>query len=121
MQLKEKVTLNKTESMSRATGIPPHVEQMKLQRELMSLCQTTLERVDNLLDGFVEKINIIFEERAVESGTITSTQLKSMFDNFQDTISKDVQATIRAMKISTHNANNLRNTCEREMNIIPPA
>ena len=60
--LKEKVTIEKSEGISRATGIPPHIEQMKLQRELLNLCQLTLERVDGLLENFVEKINTVFEE-----------------------------------------------------------
>ena len=97
--LKEKVTIKKSKGISCATGIPPHIEQIiKLQRELLSLCQLSLEKADGLLDNFLEKINTVFEEGAVKSGQIIAKQIKNMFDDFQATICKDVQETISTMR-----------------------
>ena len=61
--------------MPQATGILLHVEQMKMQRELLTLCQLTLDKIDGMMDNFGQRMNVIFEERAIESGQITSSQI----------------------------------------------
>jgi hypothetical protein len=46
LRLKVKVTIEPTELMAKATGVPPHVMQMNLMTSLLELCQTTLLRVN---------------------------------------------------------------------------
>jgi hypothetical protein len=44
-RLKTKVTLEPTESMRQATGVPPHVVQLNLMTSsILNLCQTTLQK-----------------------------------------------------------------------------
>jgi hypothetical protein len=40
-RMKEKVTIEPTPTMSKATGVPPHVMQLNLMTSLLELCQTT--------------------------------------------------------------------------------
>ena len=89
-----------TEGMPQATVIPPHVEQMKMQRQLLTLCQQTLDKVDGLMNNFVQQMNNVFEERALESGQITATQIKTMLHDLKPTICKDVQETIHIMQMN---------------------
>ena len=98
--LKAKVTIEMTEGMPQATVIPPHVEQMKMQRQLLTLCQQTLDKVDGLMNNFVQQMNNVFEERALESGQITATQIKTMLHDLKPTICKDVQETIHIMQMN---------------------
>jgi hypothetical protein len=44
-RLKEKVTTEPTRTMTKATGVPPHVMQLNLMTSLLELCQTTLLRI----------------------------------------------------------------------------
>ena len=61
-RLKEKVTIKKTEGMPQPTVILPHVEQMKMQRELLTLCQQTLDKVNGLMDNFVQQMSTVFDD-----------------------------------------------------------
>jgi len=106
-RLKEKVTLDKTEGMQHATGIPPHVEQMKLQKQLLEVCKNTFGRVDSLLDNFGEKIKEVFEERAIENGQVTMHQMKNMFSEFQKSIKEDVTSQIQNLNIPTPQNNDV--------------
>ena len=45
-RLKEKVTIEPTRTMSKATGVPPHVMQLNLMTSLLELCQTTNKRTN---------------------------------------------------------------------------
>ena len=52
--------------MPQPSGIPSYVEQMKLQRKLLTLCQLTLDKIDGLMDNFGQWMNVIFKERKIQ-------------------------------------------------------
>ena len=96
-RLKEKVTLEKTASMSKATGVPPHVEQLNLMTSLLKLCQTTLERVKDQEATVRQSIFDAMEERALQNGQITRTQIVDILDEFQNGICNNVSTQIATL------------------------
>lgn len=70
-RLKEKVTTESTNSLSTATGVPPHVSQLNLMTSLLKLCQTTLLRVTESATTVRETIFEAMELRAIENGQMT--------------------------------------------------
>ena len=64
-------------------------------------------------------MSAVFEERAIESGNVTATQLKNMFDDFQATVSKYVQETINTMRSNVYDTNDSINMNEGNVNIVP--
>ena len=65
-RLQAKVTVEATPTMSKATGVPPHVAQLNLMTSLLELCQTTLQRVNNQEQVVRESIFTAMEQRAIE-------------------------------------------------------
>ena len=58
--LKNEVTLEPTESMPKATGVPPHIVQICLLQKVLFLCNDTLEKVSDFLDDFSIKLDLPF-------------------------------------------------------------
>ena len=60
-RIKSKDIIEPYESMKQAPDIPPHIEQMKLQRELLRLCQRKFSAFNTMIERFGEQINEIDE------------------------------------------------------------
>ena len=71
LRLKVKVTIEPTELMAKATGVPPHVMQMNLMTSLLQLCQTTLLRVNEQAEVVRQTIFDAMEQRVLENGQIS--------------------------------------------------
>jgi hypothetical protein len=93
-RLKTKVTIEPTNSLAIATGIPPHVKQLNLMTSLLELCQTTLLRVNEQSTIVRESIFEAMELRAIENGQITRHQIVDILDEFRNGIRDDVRAQI---------------------------
>ena len=89
-RLKTKVTIKPTTLLSNATGVPPHVKQLSLMTSLLELCQTTIVRLDQQADVVRQSIFTAMEERALENGQITRTQIVEIRNEFRDGIRSDV-------------------------------
>ena len=98
MRLKEKVTTNPSSIIQKASGIPPHVEQMKKQRELLNLSNEVLGKVNGMCDSLRGIINDVFEERAIESGVLMHQQMKELLNNFSSDIQTKVKNQIDTLK-----------------------
>ena len=97
-RLKEKVTIESTDSLSTATGVPPHVSQLNLMTSLLQLCQTTLLRVTESATTVRETIFEAMELRAIENGQITRQQIVGLLDEFRNGIRDDVRTQIELIQ-----------------------
>ena len=88
--LKGKVTLEPTLSLSKAPGIPPHVKQLNLISSVLELCQTTLVQVNEQPKSTRQSVFDALEERTVENGQISRTQIVGILDEFKDGINDNV-------------------------------
>ena len=85
-----KVTIEPTNSLTIATGIPPHVMQLNMMTSLLELCQTTLLRVNEHATVVRETIFEAMELRAIENGQITCHRIVDILDEFRKGIKEDV-------------------------------
>lgn len=97
-RLKTKVTLEPTESMRHATGVPPHVAQLNLMTSLLQLCQTTLQKVNDQATLVRQSIFDAMEERAIDNGQISREQIVGILDEFRQGIRDDVSQQITALQ-----------------------
>lgn len=96
--LKGKVTLEPTLSLSKATGIPPHVKQLNLISSLLKLCQTTLVRVNEQPKSTRQSVFDALEERTLENGQISRTQIIGILDEFKNGINDNVNRQMMMMQ-----------------------
>ena len=85
-ELKLLVTIESEGHMTVATGIPPHIRQAVLIKDTLGVCKETLEAVKNLTDGVKEAVKQGFEEKAEESGQMTSERMKIMIDEYHNKV-----------------------------------
>ena len=97
-RMKEKVTIEPTPSMSKATGVPPHVMQLNLMTSLLELCQTTLLRINEQTEVERQTIFEAMEQRILENGQISRHQIVSILDEFRNGIRDDVRQQIESMQ-----------------------
>lgn len=97
-KLKGKVTLDPTPSLSQATGIPPHVKQLNMLTSLLKLCERTLLKIDEQANVTRQSIFDALEERALETGQITRTQIINILDEFKNGISDDVHKQLELLQ-----------------------
>ena len=98
LRLKGKVTIEPSNSLAKATGIPPHVSQLNLMTSLLELCQTTLLKVNEHADVVRQTIFEAMELRAIENGQITRHQIVDILDEFRNGIRDDVRQQIALMQ-----------------------
>jgi hypothetical protein len=98
LRLKAKVTTEPTETMSKSTGVPPHVMQLNLMTSLLELCQSTLLRVNEQSTLVRQTIFDAMEERAIENGQISRHQIITILDDFRNGIRNDVREQIDAIQ-----------------------
>jgi hypothetical protein len=100
LRLKSKVSIEPTVSMLNATGVPPHVKQLTLMKNLLDLCQTTLEKVTEHATVVRQTIFDAMEERAIENGQISRHQIISILDEFRSSIKDDAREQLEAIRQS---------------------
>jgi hypothetical protein len=98
LRLKTKVTTEPTETMSKSTGVPPHVMQLNLMTSLLELCQSTLLRVNEQSTLVRQTIFDAMEERAIENGQISRQQIITILDDFRNGIRDDVRERMDAIQ-----------------------
>lgn len=82
-RLKLKVTLDPTPMMPKATGIPPHVENLVLLEQLLTNTEATLARFESLLGCITSTIRQAFEDNAESNGHVSRDVLMKVFDGFK--------------------------------------
>jgi hypothetical protein len=97
-RLKTKVTLEPTEQMRQATGVPPHAAQLNLITSLLNLGQTTLQKVNDQAELVRQSIFDDMEERTTENGQITRIQIVSILEDFRKGIRDDVSQQITTLQ-----------------------
>ena len=102
MHLRDLVTLEPTDSMPKATGIPPHVEQAVLMEKLLNTCSDTLRRVGNMGEEIRKAVFDAFEARSLENGQMTETRLTALLDTFQNGIKTQIDG-LKAQRMSNTN------------------
>jgi hypothetical protein len=95
LRLKVNVTIEPTELMAKATGVPPHVMQMNLTTLLLDLCQNTLLRIDEQAEVVRQTIFDAMGQRVLENRQISRHQIVIILDEFRaGSILDDVQQQI---------------------------
>jgi len=74
-ELAKLVTTRASEKIPHATGIPPHVRQLKMLRNLLTVCGNTFEKVGNLFEEVKQAAKEAIENAALGSGHITAAHL----------------------------------------------
>jgi hypothetical protein len=82
--LKELVTLKPEGHVQQATGIPPHVQNAKVAKEILNTCVETLNEVKEMATTVHEAVKQAFEEKAFENGQLTGERLQQMFNGHQE-------------------------------------
>lgn len=118
-RLKEKVTIEATVTMGKATGIPPHVSQLNLMCSLLELCQSTLVKVNEQTEIIRLSIFEALENRALENGQVTRASIQDILEQFRANISEDVGRQIEMLREEGFGGNN-RNA-RRMNNEVEPA
>jgi hypothetical protein len=98
IDLEELVTLEPGGQMTLPTGVPPHVENMKLVQKALSLCTETLEAVKSLTKDIKESVKEAFEEKAEENGQVTGARLKNMLDGYQKSMVELVDVRLTELR-----------------------
>ena len=100
LRLKAKVTIEPTVSMLNATGVPPHVKQLTLMKNIVDLCQTALDKVTDHATVVRRTIFDALEECPTENGQISHRQIMSILDDFRKSINDDAQEQLEAIRQS---------------------
>jgi len=74
-QLKDLVTLDPVGHIKNATGIPPHIEQALLTRQVLDTCIATLNQVQTMMQDVKVAIGEAIKQRAIDNGQLTFEQL----------------------------------------------
>ena len=97
-RLKQKLTVEPTDSMKSPTGIPPHVEQMLMMKNLLELCHATLSKVNKQHETIRQNVFDAFEQHAMENGQISRQQILDILQDFRLGIQEDVATQLQALK-----------------------
>ena len=89
-KLKDKVTTEATRHMTKATGVPPHVEKSIENCSLLQLSSMVLEKVNNQQETIGTTIFEALEQHAINNGNITHQHLRKIFESFKSDIKQDV-------------------------------
>jgi len=79
-QLKDLVTLDPVGHIKNATGIPPHIEQALLTRQVLDTCIATVNQVQTMTQDVKVAIGEAIEQKAIDNGQLTFERLRGMFD-----------------------------------------
>jgi hypothetical protein len=66
------------------TGIPPHINNAILMKEILNLCISTLEEVQMLTERVTVAVSEAYEEKAMENGQITTEQMRKIFVDYKN-------------------------------------
>ena len=100
-ELKQLVTMDISENIRRATGIPPHIEAVKKLDQLVDLVE--LERAERKehFEAITKAVGEKIEELAMENGTLTRPAVERLFQDFgrqfETHISKKIDTVIRTV------------------------
>jgi hypothetical protein len=83
--LKRYVTIKPSNKMT-ATGVPPHVKQLKILRALFEQNQSILTGLSNLVPQMAEKVTEAIENAAITGGNVTPTYLQNLITQVTDKI-----------------------------------
>ena len=80
--LKDFVTMDPSDRVRMATGIPPHIEAVKKLDELVDLVNLEREERKHHFDDIKNAVGEKMEEIALEHGTLTRPAVERLFDSF---------------------------------------
>jgi len=76
------VDLKEGGQVSRVTGKTPHIKNKVLCSKLLTLCNRTLIEVRELTTSVRDAASQVYEEKALENGTLTGERLQQMFEDY---------------------------------------
>ena len=104
-QLKEMVTIEKEGQIVAATGIPPHVANAKLVLETLQTCQDIFEKVGTMSDEMKKAVHEEFENRAFETGQMTSDRMQDMFQTHQQGMEEMIDSKLQELRTAISEVN----------------
>jgi hypothetical protein len=96
--LKELVMLEPIGHVKAATGIPPHVQNAKVAKEILNTCVDTLKEVKEMATTVQEAVNKAFEEKAVENGQLTGQRLPEIITNNQESMAEMIDRKLSELR-----------------------
>ena len=92
--LKPLVTMDVSDRIRMATGIPPHVEAVKKLDELVDLVNLERDERKRHFDDIKNAVGEKIEEIAIENGTLTRPAVERLFDSFGKQFETHISAKI---------------------------
>ena len=86
LQLKDLITLEPTDNMKTATGIPPHINLAVMMKKLLSCCTETLKEVKNMVVNVQDAVNEAYENKAAENGHMTAEHMNAIVVSLETNI-----------------------------------
>jgi hypothetical protein len=96
--LKELVTLEPEGQVKEASGIPPHIQNAKMVRDVLDTCLETLEQVKNMAQTVEDSVKNAYEEKAAENGQLTGERLKQIIEENQKTMRDMINEKLTELK-----------------------
>lgn len=101
--LKELVTLEPEGQVKQATGVPPHVRNAKVVREVLDTCLDTLEQVKGMAQTVEEAVKRAYEDKAEENGQLTGERLKQIFEDNQSNMARMIDDKLTELRNEIRN------------------
>jgi len=98
-RLKGLVTTKPTDGvMTKATGIPPHIEQAVLMKKVLMNIGDIATRLETIGDRVVEAVERAIDQKAWDAGTITPQQLEAKFSSFAEKMKESMKEELSELK-----------------------
>jgi hypothetical protein len=98
-ELKELVTVEAEGQITRPTGIPPHIEQAKVLRKVLNVCEETLRDVQSMANTVKDAVCEAYEEKALEQGHMTGERLERIMQDYQHELLTAVSARLEEFQL----------------------
>ena len=115
-ELAKLVTMNPSEKIPRATGIPPHVNQLRMLRNLLDVCGKTFEQVGSLFDTLRDAAKEAIETAALQSGQITTTHLNEKISEIKEYFDQQIEELKRLGMVQAQGASGASGAATTDMN-----
>jgi hypothetical protein len=89
-KLKAAVSTSSSEYLSQATGIPPHVNQLRIIKEVFNTLQAVVLKLDDLLVHIKDSVVAAIESNDIRSGAVTMNTLKEHLSDFGNELSVQI-------------------------------
>jgi ABC-type methionine transport system ATPase subunit len=91
--LDEHLTLERSDLVPIATGVPPSVKHSKLIKKVLEVCERTDAKVDTFMEHLNESVADAVDAKVAAEGGVNSSILKSTIQDLKDEILGKISVT----------------------------